>query len=408
MKTLKRIILLANSFPSEIHPNNGIFNVNTIKALRKYFDVSVMVVRTWRPYRRLSKYRFADVEIKYIDLPVIPFEHPAMPVSLNHVMYKYSIVYALKLFRPQSLGVGNLKDFFLIHSVSGTLGAYVADKIAQHVNIFHVTQLIGIDVDYEMPIMCEIPGIRKIYSNVSGVVANSQYLADKYLEYIPETSNIRVIYRGTDLQRFHPSNDAENSRKQNKGVTFLYLGGFGYNHKGSTSNMKGGDTILAVWKKNEDELRNLNARIIIGGPNTPNEYLEGWRKHLKYSDAVKIIGVVNNNEMPHLLGTIDAVLIPSLKEGLPNLGMEAFACGKTVIGSKVGGIPELIRNDVDGMLVSANDIEAWGKILTKSAASKEKLYGYGLAARKRAEMIFDSSKYGEKLYDFYKGCTITN
>jgi len=401
----KKIIFLANGFPRAGRLHENIFNLNAVKQLLKYYDVKVMVIRTSRLYRRLDKYRIADIEVKYINLPVIPFEHPSIPILFNSIMYKYSTIYALKMFQPKRLDIDNFKDYHLIHSVGGTLTTFIANKIAQHLGIYHITQLIGIDVDFEMPIMCKIPEIRKIYSNISGVVANSHYLAGKYLEYIPETRNIRVIYRGTDIQRFCPSNDADDdSRKQIKGVTFLYLGGFGYNHKGATANMKGGDTLLAAWEKNENELRHLDARLMIGGPNTPNEYIERWRRHLKYPDAVIILGIVDPDDMPKILRSSDAVLIPSLKEGLPNLGMEAAASGKPVIGSNVGGIPELVRDGVDGILVQADNFEAWGIILVKAAASKEQLISYGISARNKAKILFDSSFYGEKLYKFYSFC----
>jgi|SRR5688572_14506702 len=73
---------------------------------------------------------------------------------------------------------------------------------------------------------------------------------------------------------------------------------------------------------------------------------------------IVVTGFVSPNDLPAYYSLIDVFVQPSLRDGLPNALLEAMACEKAVIGTSVGGIPDAVTNDQNGILIAANDPDA--------------------------------------------------
>jgi len=96
--------------------------------------------------------------------------------------------------------------------------------------------------------------------------------------------------------------------------------------------------------------------IIIGSGHLKNN-LKKQIKILELGDYVKLCGRKAHNEMPIWMNAADLFVLPSLNEGNPTVMFEALGCGKPFIGTKVGGIPEIINNKKPGYLVEAKDVD---------------------------------------------------
>jgi glycosyltransferase involved in cell wall biosynthesis len=66
----------------------------------------------------------------------------------------------------------------------------------------------------------------------------------------------------------------------------------------------------------------------------------------------------------------DVLCLPSLNEGLPNVALEAMACGLPVVASRVGGVPEIVHEGVNGFLVAPSDPNALAEALRRALATK--------------------------------------
>ncbi|MCX8053339.1 MAG: glycosyltransferase family 4 protein, partial [Armatimonadetes bacterium] len=227
---------------------------------------------------------------------------------------------------------------------------------------------------------------------------NSSALQRLFEESFGETTNIHTVYRGVNLSYFSPTGERSSLANSKEGVTFLYMGGF---PTFSTNDVKGGLVLLKAWANYESEFHLASASLIIGGPGCERRELCKWRKSLNFPESVRIVGQVAADEMPKLLRSVDCVLVPSTSEGLPNLLMEAAACGKPAIGTTVGGIPEVIIDNLTGWLIPPGDPDALGHSMLSVARNPDQLERMGFEARKNAEMRFDASQYPEALMNLY-------
>lgn len=79
----------------------------------------------------------------------------------------------------------------------------------------------------------------------------------------------------------------------------------------------------------------------------------------KKNENVEYLGIVDNKDLPQVFNEAKLLVLPSKSEGLPNIILEAMACGTVVLSTKVGGIPDIVKDGVTGFLmedISANTI----------------------------------------------------
>jgi len=85
---------------------------------------------------------------------------------------------------------------------------------------------------------------------------------------------------------------------------------------------------------------------------------------------VFLLGARPHEEIPLWMNACDVLCLPSLSEGLPNVALEAMACGLPVVASRVGGVPEVVRDGVNGFLVPPSDPGALADALRRALATK--------------------------------------
>jgi len=105
--------------------------------------------------------------------------------------------------------------------------------------------------------------------------------------------------------------------------------------------------------------------------------------------SISLLGSLEQPEIKELLGWADALLLPSLSEGISNAVLEAMAAGLAVVSTRCGGMAEVIEDGVNGMLVEVGDTEAMCDYLDQLAASPDKRASMGLAAASTADERLD-------------------
>ncbi len=90
--------------------------------------------------------------------------------------------------------------------------------------------------------------------------------------------------------------------------------------------------------------------LIIGDGILKNEILDYIEKN-DLNNKVKLLNWVSHSELPNRLNDLKLIVLPSKTEGLPNLILEAMACGTPVLASPVGTIPKIIKNNQTGFIL---------------------------------------------------------
>ena len=191
-----------------------------------------------------------------------------------------------------------------------------------------------------------IPGIRAatrvVVRRAASVIAVSGYLRDLLEERLPEArGKTEVIDCGVDLERFRPL-----AREAGPAPSFLCVG--------SLTERK---NVLRLARSFE---RLGEGTLTFVGDGPLRAQLEGRR-------GITVTGAVPHDRIPGFLAAADVLCQPSLVEPFGQSTLEALACARTVVATRVGGPPEFVR-DGAGLLVDPLDEDALTEALRAAAA----------------------------------------
>jgi len=174
-----------------------------------------------------------------------------------------------------------------------------------------------------------------------GVSKDTTHNLHKY-EHI-HSKKLMVIHNGINFDRFQISINKEKKRKElgikNNGPIIGMVG--------RLSNEKGISYLLNAMPEVIQKIPTLN--LIIAGNGSEEKKLKEEASKLNINNNVFFIGA--RMDIPEVLNVLDVFVLPSLREGLPMVLLEAMAAGCAIIASDVGGIPTLIKNDWNGLLI---------------------------------------------------------
>jgi len=128
----------------------------------------------------------------------------------------------------------------------------------------------------------------------------------------------------------------------------------------------------------------------------PPSQLEQWRKE----------GVVewwgHQTDMPRVLSQANVVVLPSYREGLPKVLLEAAASGRAIVTSDVPGCREIVQPGLNGLLVPARDAAALASAIEMLLDSPELRSRLGACGRQRAVNEFSEEIVVKKTLDLYR------
>lgn len=182
------------------------------------------------------------------------------------------------------------------------------------------------------------PVTRRIWRRAKRVVALSEALADIANDTAPDL-DIKVIPNGIDTDHFSPPD----RREQHRNIRLITVA--------RLLERKGIHTILEACALPTI----LPVKLDIVGTGPYEAELRQRVEGLGLSDRVRFLGYVPNEELPEHYREADVFVLPSSTESFGLVFAEAMSCGVPIAASNVGGIPETVRDGIDGLLCPPND-----------------------------------------------------
>ena len=148
-------------------------------------------------------------------------------------------------------------------------------------------------------------------------------------------------------------------------------------------------------------LRDRDAHLVVVGDGPHHDRLVRLRDHLGLQDRVTFLGFVDHDRVPSILNDVDVLAMPSRYEELGTALVEAMACGLPVVGTRTGGIPEVVDEGVTGLLVASGDFTAFAAALDRLLEDPALRETMAAQARVRAES-YRWERLGAQVLDVYR------
>jgi glycosyltransferase involved in cell wall biosynthesis len=142
------------------------------------------------------------------------------------------------------------------------------------------------------------------------------------------------------------------------------------------------------------------AHFVVAGDGPIRQELVALTEDLDLGSRVHFLGFRSNASA--LMRSLDVLVAPSLTEGSPLVTLEAMAAGVPVVASAVGGIPDQIRHDKDGLLVPPGDTDALGNALLALLRDPPRARRLGEAGRRRVASRFSHATMVRQIEDLYR------
>ena len=226
------------------------------------------------------------------------------------------------------------------------------------------------------------------------LVAPSRWLAEQAsASSLFRDRPVRVIPNGLDLERFQPVDPGLARRLLGLPPDRSYLL-FGALDPGG-ERRKGLGLLQAALQRLAGSGWGDRLDLLVVGAMAPAVPLD-LRLRTHFLGALR-----DELSMALALAAADVVVVPSTQENLPNMAVEAFACGRPCVGFAVGGLPDIVEDGASGRLAPPFDTGELAAAIAWVVQDEGRRRALGRAARRKAEQTFDLRLVARRYVDLY-------
>jgi glycosyltransferase involved in cell wall biosynthesis len=344
---------------------------------------------------------YRGIERKY-DVRVLNFLvrnitcYPALSLIRKPTALYWENLYALNVAR-----VVEKYDVGLIHAhfayPEGLVGLLAKRRTGKPlvVTVHGYDILVEPSVGYGIRLSLRLDSVvRKVLKEADAVITASSATFNESNKIVGNTEKVYLIPNGVDIKRFNPSLDGSYLRRK----------------WGISDHVKVVFTLRAHEPKYGIEyllraaslLKRNDVIFVIGGGGSLRAYHEQLAVDLGIREKTIFVGKISQKEVPYYYAMSDIVVIPSLQEAFGLVVSEALACGKPVIGTKVGGIPDQIIDGYNGFLVKPKDPKEIAEKILWLLEHPEEAKQMGVNGRKTVEEKFNLEKRIDRLIEVYE------
>lgn len=347
------VLLITNLFPTPVDSYRGIFTYQLVKRLKETCDVTVICPLPWFPAIRALKfldkwYPFSQVPSQY-EVGGIAVASPkyVMIPKVSEALHSFFVflgtfLTAARLHRERRFDVINAQWLYP--------DGVAASWIARILRLPTVLTGLGCDVNLDLTVAAKRGQILSALHQADSVTFVSEALRECVrAEGFPE-SKLSVIPNGVDLGLFRPrprNECLEALGQPTQGKTIVFVG--------QILEVKGIDYLLEAAAELRKRRRDFTLYLV--GESPDRRGFEQKSQSMGQTDFVKFVGGKTHGEIAVWMGASDVFCLSSVREGWPNVVMEALSSGRPVVASRVGGIPEIIDGS-NGILVEPRQSQA--------------------------------------------------
>jgi glycosyltransferase involved in cell wall biosynthesis len=169
--------------------------------------------------------------------------------------------------------------------------------------------------------------------------------------------------------------------------------------------VKGFDYLVAAHARAVQDLPQL--RLVLVGDGAERGRLAEQVRELELGGSVRLAGTAGRDEIPAYLAAADVVAVPSVRyeryvDGLPNVALEAMGAGRPLVATDVGGLPELVRPGVNGLLVPEKDPRALADAILELARDPDLRERLGAEGRREIREERSWEAVGRRYVELYE------
>jgi colanic acid/amylovoran biosynthesis glycosyltransferase len=216
----------------------------------------------------------------------------------------------------------------------------------------------------------------------------SDFCRSQIMALVPGTQweKLHVVHMGVDVDQF-PAMSGSRAARGDAVLRVLFVG--------RLVGEKGVGVLLEAAQILEGRQHTIELVIVGAGPLSEHLDAEVVRRGL--SGTVRLVGAVGQDELPTWYAWADVFCLPSFSEGLPVVIMEAMLSELPVVTTVIAGIPELVKQDQNGLMVPPGRPDELADAIQRLADEPDLRVELGVAARLAVERDFDTCKNGAVL-----------
>lgn len=340
-------------------------------------DHQVHIVSYATPFRLGSFHQNVFIhEVEATSYPL--FKYPPYALSLATKLVDVSKEYGLDLLHAH-------------YAVPHAASAYLAKQILGSQKVKTITTLHGTDITLVGLDSSFYQVIKFNIEQSDGVTAVSEYLQKRTVEEFAIRREIRVIHNFVDTRRYdRDSNDCTREHFAPQGEKILM-------HASNFRPVKRVTDVVRIFARIREQ---IPVKLLLVGEGPERLFVQQLVKELKLSQDVSFLG--EQDDIGQLLSCTDLFLLPSEQESFGLVALEAMSCGVPVIGTSIGGLPEVVVDGETGFLLPVGDVSGMAKKALELLSQAERYAAFQKKARERVASSFDSQLIIPQYEAFYE------
>jgi len=231
------------------------------------------------------------------------------------------------------------------------------------------------------------------------VIVISDAVGKRFNWFKRKSDKVITVYNGVDLEEFNVGVKGNKIREEfalDPGISLVGI-------VGRLDPWKGHEYFLEAAAQVMKEIP--EAKFLIVGEDID----QNKKQEIKLRNLAEKLRLTNNiiftgqrNDIPEIMSSLDIFVLSSLKEHFGRVIIEAMGCGKPVIATNAGGVPEIVKDGYTGILVPPGNSDVLARAIIDLSKDKKKVELMGERGRKTAEKLFSIEANVKKIEQVYE------